>query len=128
MGGVRRHPLYSTRLTLRTAAVTALALVAAIGAIVASANLTFALQAVILVACALALMFIIQAVSTPKTAKLTVALPPSAKLVHNHRRKIYKWTEFFAILAVFLGVMAMLLRGEARAANGGSRGRLAGAG
>ena len=37
----RRHPLYSTRLTLRTAAFTASALAAVIGAIVASAKLTF---------------------------------------------------------------------------------------
>jgi hypothetical protein len=88
----RRNPAYSNRSTLRLVGVTALCITA------------------------LGMIFIIQYASTPKSARLTTALPPSAKLVHVHRQKVYKLAKFFAILLAFFAVLAILIPGAAKGA------------
>jgi hypothetical protein len=118
----RRNPLYSTQSTLRSAAFVLLAIAAMIGILVAAVNLTIhrspavALSTLgaVIVFCTLSLIFIIQAVTTPQEAKLATVLPPSAKLVHIHRHKVYKWAKFFAILLVFLVILAIVIPGNAR--------------
>jgi hypothetical protein len=53
-------------------------------------------------------------VTTPQEAKLATALPPSAKLVHIHRQKVYKLAKFFAILLATLGIPAIVIPGNVR--------------
>ena len=118
----RRNPLYSKRPALRSAAFVLLAVAAVIGIIVAAVNLTInrsaavmgGTTAAVVVFGALSLIFIIQAVSTPKQAKLAVGLPPTAKLVHIHRKKVHKWAKFLAILLIFFGFLAIVIPGNAR--------------
>ena len=71
-------------------------------------------MAAVVVFGALSLIFIIRAVSTPPEAKLVMALPPSAKLVHVHRRKVYKWAKFSAILLAVCAILAMVIPGDAK--------------
>jgi hypothetical protein len=118
----RHNPLYSARSTLRSAAVVLLAIAAMIGIIVTAVNLTInrspavvgATMAAVIVFSALSMIFIIQAVSTPSAEKLTTVLPPSAKLVHIHRKKFYKLAKFFAILLAIFGILAIVIPGDAR--------------
>jgi hypothetical protein len=88
----RRNPAYSNRSTLRLVGVTALCITA------------------------LGMIFIIQYASTPKSARLTTTLPPSAKLVHVHRQKVYRLAKFFAIVLALLAMLAILIPGAARGA------------
>ena len=118
----RHNPLYSARSTLRSAAVVLLAVAAMICIVVAAVNLTInrspavvgGAMAAVVVFGALSLIFIIRAVSTPPEAKLVMALPPSAKLVHVHRRKVYKWAKFSAILLAVCAILAMVIPGDAK--------------
>ena len=118
----RRNPLYSTRSSLRSALFVLLAVAAVIGIIVVAVNLTihrsptvvFSTMAAVIVFGTLSLIFIIQAVATPQAGKLTTAVPPSAKLVHIHRQEIYPWAKFFACLLVFLGILAIMIPGNAK--------------
>ena len=88
-----------------------------IGIIVTAVNLTInrspavvgATMAAVIVFSALSMIFIIQAVSTPSAEKLTTVLPPSAKLVHIHRKKFYKLAKFFAILLAIFGILAIVI-------------------
>jgi hypothetical protein len=116
----RRNPLYSTRSTLRSAAYVLLAIAAVIGLVVGAVNLVInrspvvagVTLGVVIIFGTLALIFIIQSVSTPKEAKLATELPPTAKLVHVHRQKVYQWAKVFAISVVILGVLAIALPGN----------------
>ena len=120
----RRNPAYSTRSTLRLVGVTALSITALILVIVAAVNLTIhrspavamGTMFAVVVLGALGMIFIIQYASTPKSARLITALPPSAKLVHVYRRKVYKLARFFAILLGILAVLAILIPGAAKGA------------
>ena len=116
----RRNPLYSTRSTLRSAAIALLAIAGVIVLIVATVNLTAnrsvavaasALAAVIVFG-TLALIFIIQAVSVPKESK-PASVPHSVRLVTNNRRKVYTWLKVFAILIVAFA-LGGLIPGVAR--------------
>lgn len=116
----RRNPLYSTRSTLRSAAIALLAIAGVIVLIVATVNLTAnrsvavaasALAAVIVFG-TLALIFIIQAVSVPKESK-PASVPHSVRLVTNNRRKVYTWLKVFAILIVVFA-LGGLIPGVAR--------------
>jgi hypothetical protein len=120
----RRNPAYSTRSTLRLVGVTALCIIALILVIVTAVNLTIhrspavamsTMFAVVVVG-ALGMIFIIQYVSTPKSARLTTAVPASATLVHVYRQKVYKLAKFFAILLALCAVLALLIPGAARGA------------
>jgi hypothetical protein len=131
----RHNPLYSARSTLRSAAVILFAVAGIVSLVVAAVNLTIdrspsvagGTMAVVIVFGALSLIFIIQAVATPTSAKLTVALPANAKLVHTHRRKIYKLPKFFAILLAGL-ILAIVIPGDCQVWRFGDRrlGSLAG--
>jgi hypothetical protein len=118
----RRNPLYSTASTLRFLAVAVLSIAALIAVIVATVSLTAKLSApwvvvimsAVAVVGALAMIFIIQAASTPREARLTTALPAGAKLVHVHRRKVYRWGKIFAILLTACAVMGIVVPGNAR--------------
>ena len=118
----RRNPLYSTRSTLRTVVFAGLAIAAVIALVVATVNLTInrpplvamsALGAVI-VASTLALIFIIQAVSTPREARLTTAVPASAHIQRLHRRGVFGWARLFAVFVAVCAVLALVLPGDAR--------------
>jgi hypothetical protein len=118
----RRNPAYSGRSTLRLVGVTALAIIALMSVIVAVVNLTMdrppvvamsAMFAVVVLG-ALGMIFIIQYVSTPKSARLTTEVPASATLVNVYRRKVYKLAKFFAILLAIVAVLALLIPEPAR--------------
>jgi hypothetical protein len=120
----RRNPAYSNRSTLRLVGVTALCITALILVIVTAVNLTIhrspavamsAMFAVVVIG-ALGMIFIIQYVSTPKSARLATAVPPSATLVHVYRQKVYKLAKFFAILLALCAVLALLIPGAAKGA------------
>jgi hypothetical protein len=114
-GAWRRNPLYSTRSTLRSAAIVLLAIAGVIVLIVATVNLTAnrsvavvgsAMAAVTIIG-TLALIFIIQAVTVPKESH-PAALPHSVKLVTVNRRKMYKWVKVFAILIAIFALGALV--------------------
>jgi len=99
-----------------------LAIAAVIGLVVGAVNLIInrspvvagIMLGVVIIFGALALIFVIQSVTTPQQAKLVTVPPPSAKVVHIHRQKVYKWVKFFAILLGILGIMAVAIPGNAR--------------
>jgi len=118
----RRNPLYSTRSALRSAVFVLLAIAAMIGVVVAAVNLTIHRSTTeagitirtVVVFCTVALVFINQAVSTPKEAKFARALPPSAKLVHIRRQNVYNWAKYLAILLVVCAILATVLPGNTK--------------
>jgi hypothetical protein len=118
----RRNPSYSARSTLRLLAVVALSVTALIGVLVAavhytanrSAPLVFTTLFAVIIVATLAMIFIIQSVSTPKAAKLTTALPASAKIVHVHREPVYRWAKYFAVLLAMCALLGLLIPGEAK--------------
>jgi hypothetical protein len=120
----RRNPAYSNRSTLRLVGVTALSIIALVLVIAAAVNLTIhrspaavmGTMFAVVVLGALGMIFIIQYVSTPKSARLTTALPPSAKIVHVYRRKVYKLASFFALLLALCAALAILTPGAAKGA------------
>ena len=79
-----------------------------------SPAVAFSTMGAVIVFGTLALIFIIQAVATPPAGKLTTVVPPSAKLVHIHRQKVYKWAKFFAGPLVCLGILAIMIPGNAK--------------
>lgn len=118
----RRNPLYSTRSALRSAAFVLLAIAAVIGVIVGVVNLTInrspavagiAIGTVVLFG-TLALIFIIQSVTTPKEAKLATGLPPSAEVVGLHRQQVYKWTKLSAIVIAIVGILGIVVPGDGK--------------
>jgi len=116
----RRNPLYTTRSSLRTLVYVLLSIAAFGGLIVGAVNLVIHRSPVVagvtigavVIFGTLGLIFVIQSVSTPKDAKLATVLPPSAKVVHVHREKVYKWAKVFAIAVVILGILAIVLPGN----------------
>ena len=118
----RRNPLYSTSSTLRVLGVTLLSIAALVFVIIAAIDLTkqrsegvvLATMFSVVVGGALAMIFIIMAVSTPKDAKLTTALPKSVKLVHVHRQKAYTWMEILALTLVGCAALGLLIPGNAK--------------
>jgi hypothetical protein len=117
----RRNPLYSTRGTLRSVALVLAAIGAVIGLMITAVNFTAdkspvvvgSTLAAVIVFGALSLIFIIQAVTTPRDEKLATALPPSATLVHDHRKKVYKWAKRLAIFLAVCGILGLLIPGDA---------------
>jgi hypothetical protein len=120
----RRNPAYSDRSTLRLVGVTALCISALVLVIVTAVNLTIhrspavamsTMFAVVVIG-ALGMIFIIQYVATPKSARLATVIPASATLVHVYRRKVYKLAKFFAILLAICALLALLIPGAAKGA------------
>jgi hypothetical protein len=118
----KRNPLYSASLSLRLLGVMVLSIAALILLIVSAVNLTanrsgpvvLATMLTVVVIGTLAMIFIIQAVSTPKAAKLTTTLPASATLVNVHRRKVYHWAKLLAIVLAVCAAQGFVVPGNAK--------------
>src|ERR1700722_779479 len=118
----KRNPMYSASLSWRLLGVIVLSIAALILLIVSAINLTanrsgpvvLATMLTVVVIGALAMIFIIQTVSTPKTAKLTTTLPASAKLVHVHRQKVYHWAKLLVILLAVCAALGFVVPGNAK--------------
>ena len=118
----KRNPMYSATLSLRLLGVIVLSVAALILLIVSAVNLTanrsgpvvLATMLTVVVIGALAMIFIIQTVSTPKAAKLTTTLPASAKLVHVHRQKVYHWAKLLAMLLAVCAAQGFVVPGNAK--------------
>jgi hypothetical protein len=118
----RHNPLYSTRSTLRMLVTLVLLIAAALFVIVAAIKLTdgrsegvqLGVMFGVVVVLALAMIFSIQAVTVPKTARLTSALPSSAKVLTVFRQSFYKWTRGFLVFMAACGVLCLVLPGAAK--------------
>ena len=114
--------MYSTTSTLRLVGGVALAVAALVLVLVAAVNFAatrsapvmLATMLTVVVAGSLAMIFVIQSLSTPKAAKLTTAVPSSATLVHVHRQKVYRWAMFPTILLAVCAVLGLILPGNAK--------------
>jgi hypothetical protein len=116
----RRNPLYSTRSALHSLLIVLLAIAALIATIVAAVNFTEGKSGVVVgitmgavvIFGAFGMIFVIQTFTTPKEAQLHTAVPPSAKLVNVHRKKVYKWTKIVAIVSACFGLLGWILPGN----------------
>jgi hypothetical protein len=116
----RRNPSYSGGFTLRVLLVTALAIAAVVLLIVAAVDLTsdrsepvvIGTMFVVVTGGTLALIFIIQRVSTPPAARLNDELPPSVEALHVHRSKVGAWARALAVLAAGSGLLGLLVPGN----------------
>jgi hypothetical protein len=105
----RHSPFRTGQSGWRVVGILLLLVAAATGAIVAAVNLmqglSEALQlgvlGTVIVVTSLAMIFSMQAVATPKAARLVTSLPPSARVATVHRQKFYGWMKyalgFFAV-------------------------------
>ena len=113
----RRNPMYSARSTLKFLFLVIPAIAVVIGLIIAAANLTAGRSPAFIVATmggavlfgTLALIFLIQTLSTPRPA----GLPPSIPLVHFHRQRVYKWIPRLGIVIVLV-LCSLLIPGNAK--------------
>jgi hypothetical protein len=118
----RHNPLYSTRSTLRMLVALVLLIAAALFVIVAAIKLTsgrsegmqLGVMFGVVVVLTLAMIFSIQAVTVPKTARLTSTLPPSAKVLTVFRQSFYKWAKGFLVFVAACGVLCLVLPGAAK--------------
>jgi hypothetical protein len=118
----RHHPLHSTRSTLRMLVALVLLIAAALCLIVAAINLTsgrsegvqLAVMFGLIVVLSLAMIFSIQAVTVPKTARLTTTLPPAAKVLTVFRQSFYKWSKGFLVFMAACAVLCLVLPGAAK--------------
>jgi len=116
----KRNPMYSAASTLRTILVIALLVGGFVLAVVAvenltkdrSAGVTIAASIAVVIVGTLAMIFGIQAVSTPKAAKLVTALPPDAKLLDFHRQKVYRWAKILGGIVAVFAVPGLLIPGD----------------
>jgi hypothetical protein len=118
----RRNPMYSTRSTVRGIIAYLLMVAALIGGLVGVIELTSkrspevamtALFSFIAVA-TVAMIWGIMKLSTPKVP----AIPSSVETVHFYRRKIRVWVKRLGWSLLVLGVLALVLPGEAKVAVG----------
>jgi hypothetical protein len=77
-----------------------------------SATVTIAASIAVVIVGTLAMIFGIQAVSTPKAARLVTALPPDAKLLHFHRQKVYRWAKILGGIVAAFAVPGLLIPGD----------------
>jgi hypothetical protein len=118
----RHNPLYSTRSALRMLIALVLLIAAALLVIVEAISLTsgrsegvqLGVMFGVIVVLALAMIFSIQAVTVPKSARLTTKLPPSAKVLTVFRQSFYKWTKGFLVFMAVCAVLCLLLPGAAK--------------
>jgi hypothetical protein len=118
----RHNPLYSPRSTLRMLVALMLLIAAAVFVIVETVNLTNGRSAGmqlgvmfgVVVVLTLTMIFSIQAVTVPKTARLAATLPPSAKVLSIFRQSFYKWTRIFLVFMAGCAVLCLLLPGAAK--------------
>jgi hypothetical protein len=118
----RRNPSYSGRFTVRVLLVTGLAIAAVVLLIVAAVELTsdrsepvvIGTMFTVVTVGTLALIFIIQSVSTPPAARLDDTLPPSVEALHVHRSKVGAWARALAVLTAGFGLLGLLVPGDLR--------------
>jgi hypothetical protein len=119
---IRRSPAYSAQSLWRSVPIVLLAIAAVIALVIAAvrfagnrspAIIVTTMVAVILFSCFF-LVYVIYTVATPKAAKLVSTLPPGAKLVHVHRRKVYRWFRIVALLLLIFCTAGLLLPGDWR--------------
>lgn len=109
--------MYSAASSVRTLVIVALMMVGLVLAIIGVTNLIkdrsatvgFAAMMGVVVVGSLAMIFAIQAVSTPKEAKLVTALPPAAKLSHFNRQKVYRWAKILAGIVAVCAAWGVLI-------------------
>jgi hypothetical protein len=107
---------------LRMLVALVLLIAAALCLIVAAINLTsgrsegvqLGVMFGLIVVLSLAMIFSIQAVTVPKTARLTSTLPPSAKVLTVFRQSFYKWTKGFLVFMAACAVLCLVLPGAAK--------------
>jgi len=71
------------------------------------------LLGILIVALVFGMVFCVKAVATPKSARLTTALPPSAKVLTLHRDHLYAWTKFVVGFFVVCGA-GLLIPGDVK--------------
>ena len=114
--------MYSAKSSLRILAGIGLSIAALVLVVVGTVHFTInrspavimsAMFAVVVVG-ALAMIFIIQAVSSPKEEQLTTTLPPAATFVHFHRKKVYPWVRVLLIFLAGCGALGWVIPGDAK--------------
>ena len=118
----RRHPAYSTRSAARTITVSVLgiAAMAAVfwGAIRLTSNASPWIVGVVLgsliVLSVVGLAVLIQSVSTPPEAQLVRTLPPNAKLLKVHRRRVYTAAKYLFAVIAMLAILFAITPGNFR--------------
>jgi hypothetical protein len=118
----RHNPLYSTRSTLRMLVAVVLLIAAALVVIVEAINLTggrsegiqLGVMFGVVVVLSLGMIFSIQAVTVPKTARLTTTLPPSVKVLTVFRQSFYKWAKGFLVFMAACAALCLILPGAAK--------------
>ena len=117
----RHHPLYASRSTLRLAAQTLLLLAFAVVLVTTTEMLTadrsapvqLAALLLTIVVCTLGLVFGISAAATPRIARLQTQLPPAARVVNLHRKRVARWLRvalFYFAVCGLLGLAPEPLR------------------
>jgi hypothetical protein len=118
----RRNPSYSTKSTLRLLLILALSIGGVVLLIVGavkfsehrSMTFTMVTLAVTIVFSTLAMIFIIQAASTPKSAQLSTSLPASSIVLHVFRRRMLRQLKVFGILLAACALPALIVPGPVR--------------
>jgi hypothetical protein len=118
----RRNPSYTTKSTVRVLAVTAVSIAAVVLLIVGAVHFTenrsitvvMTTMGITIVFSTLAMIFIIQAVSTPKSAQLSTALPASTLVLHVFRRRILRWLKVLAVVLAACALPALIIPGPVR--------------
>ena len=118
----RRNPAYSARSTLRTIGVSALAAALMFCLVFAAADFStrqpapvaITVMALVVIFATLMMILIVQRASTPKMARLTTSLPPTATIVNVHRRRAYRWFKGAAAAVLVSAIAAAAIRGDAK--------------
>jgi hypothetical protein len=118
----RRNPMYSASSSVRILGVVAVSIAVLVLAVVGavkftenrSAPVVFGTMLTVVVLGTFAMIFVIQTVSTPKRARLATELPPSAKIVQVHRRKVYHWAKYLGALIAIFAVLGAVVPGNAK--------------
>ena len=116
----KRNPMYSAGSTVRTVVAIALMIAGFVLAMITVINLTKDRSATVTIGATIAVVMVgtlgmifgIQAVSTPKAAKLVTTLPSDAKILHFHRQKVYRWAKKLAGVVAAFAVAGLLIPGD----------------
>jgi len=118
----RRNPAYSARSTLRVVGVSAVAAALMFCLVFAAADFStrqptpvaIGVMALVVVVATLMMILIVQHASTPKMARLTTSLPPTAAIVNLHRRRAYRWFKGAAAALLASAIAAAIVPGDAK--------------
>jgi len=78
-----------------------------------SEALQFVLMGILVVALVFGMVFAVKALATPKSARLTTTLPPSAKVLTLHRDHLYAWGKYVVGFFAVCGA-GLLIPGNAK--------------